>query len=175
MSTKKGEKEIRSTTSKLPFYFCKWESKFVVTSNGLAKAVSQAQFASWLQLVPQGKCCESFPSTLCCKEGPTAQKQAGKCVFPTHGHRSTLQTLKAAAPRAVSFGHLIHASTGIGVAEQTESIAPPAAPVASQCFSFYCPGARKKCLTSQGRFEASVQSPWDVSSPHHQPVQVARH
>lgn len=93
---------------------------------------------------------------------------------PTHGHRSTLQTLKAATPHAVPFGHPIHASTGVGVAEQTESIAPSAAPVASQCFSFYHPGVRKKCLTSQGRFETSVQSPWDVSSPHHQPMQVAR-
>lgn len=61
------------------------------------------------------------------------------------------------------FGHVSCIDRG-GVAKQTKSTALPAAPVAGGGFSFCHPEARKKCLTSQGRFGASVHIRWDVSS-----------
>lgn len=62
VNAKQREKEIWNTMRKLPFYFCRSESKSVVIRKGLAKAISQAHLESCLQLVPQGNSMKASPA-----------------------------------------------------------------------------------------------------------------
>lgn len=184
---RKGPKHIQVQSREKRRWGAWWEScsfistgespNFLVISNGPANCVSQDQFINWLQLVLQGEQCELFPSPLCYKdnwEPRNRQEHMLPHSSQAHSCRSTQQILRADILHAVLFGHISCIYRG-GVSEQTKSTAPPAAPVAGVCFSLFHPEARKKCLTSQGRFGASVQSRWDGSSSiPHQPTQVAR-
>lgn len=83
VNAKQKEKEIQYTMSKLLLYFCRSESKSVVISNGLVKAISQARLASCLQLVPQGNSMKASPTHYAAKTAVSSRNRQ-ESVPPSH-------------------------------------------------------------------------------------------